>query len=51
MFVKFCRVKKACTGDGGELERALDDVLNKYENNNFLVRIQNTETVDFDIIC
>ena len=26
MFVKFCRVKKACMGDGGELERALDDV-------------------------
>ena len=26
MFVKFCRVKKACTGDGGEVERALDDV-------------------------
>ena len=24
-FVKFC-VKKACVGDGGELERALDDV-------------------------
>ena len=26
-FVKFCCVKKACVGDGGELERALDDVL------------------------
>ena len=26
MFVKFCRVKKACMEDGGELERALDDV-------------------------
>ena len=26
MFVRFCRVKKACTGDGGEVERALDDV-------------------------
>ena len=26
MFVKFCRVKKACMGDGGEVERALDDV-------------------------
>ena len=25
-FVKFCCVKKACVGDGGELERALDDV-------------------------
>ena len=25
-FVKFCFVKKACTGDGGELECALDDV-------------------------
>ena len=24
-FVRFC-VKKACVGDGGELERALDDV-------------------------
>ena len=24
-FVKFC-VKKACVGDGGELERALEDV-------------------------
>ena len=24
-FVKFC-VKKACVGDGGELERAMDDV-------------------------
>ena len=24
-FVKLC-VKKACVGDGGELERALDDV-------------------------
>ena len=24
-FVKFC-VNKACVGDGGELERALDDV-------------------------
>ena len=26
MFVKFCQVKKACMGDGGERERALDDV-------------------------
>ena len=26
-FVKFCRVKKTCMGDGGELERALDDVI------------------------
>ena len=25
-FVKFRCVKKACVGDGGELERALDDV-------------------------
>ena len=25
-FVKFCCVKKAFVGDGGELERALDDV-------------------------
>ena len=23
--LQFCRVKKACVGDGGELERALDD--------------------------
>ena len=26
MFVRFYRVKKACMGDGGEVERALDDV-------------------------
>ena len=26
VFVRFCPVKKACMGDGGELERALDDV-------------------------
>ena len=26
VFVKFSRVKKACIGDGDELERALDDV-------------------------
>ena len=25
-FVKFCRVNKTYVGDGGELERALDDV-------------------------
>ena len=25
-FVKFCCVKKRCVGDGGELERAVDDV-------------------------
>ena len=25
-FVKFCCVKKACVGDGRELERALDDL-------------------------
>ena len=27
MFVKFCCVKKAYVGDGGERERALDDML------------------------
>ena len=26
MFVKFCRVKNACAGDGGKSKRALDDV-------------------------
>ena len=30
MFVKFCRVKKACVGDEGERERALDDVFGYY---------------------
>ena len=26
VFVKFCRVKKVCVGDGGELELALNDM-------------------------
>ena len=30
MFVKFCRVKKACVGDKGECERALDDLFGYY---------------------
>ena len=28
--MKFCRVKKACVGDGGEREQALDDVFGYY---------------------
>ena len=33
MFVKFCRVKKACVVEGRERERALDDVFGIWVTN------------------